>query len=189
MTTSFAIYTLNRFGYDAAQNGYLFAYIGILAIIIQGGIFERLAKVLGATTLIVTGCFLLAASLFAVPFVGPDSGGLAALLIGIAFFAVGNSIASPALTSLASKSAGDREQGKALGIMQSGASLARAIGPVIAGILLNGSWIKVGSIKNVDDHALLATFWTAAAINFAGFVIAFIFAARGKGAELDTHAA
>ncbi|MGI9036459.1 MAG: MFS transporter, partial [Pyrinomonadaceae bacterium] len=105
MTTSFSLYTMNRFGYNAEQNGYLFAYIGILAVILQGGLFGKLAKKFGEPRLVVFGCAMLTASLFAVPYVSPQSGGLTGLLIGTAFFALGNSIASPALTSLASKNA------------------------------------------------------------------------------------
>jgi DHA1 family tetracycline resistance protein-like MFS transporter len=169
MTTSFALYTQERFGYDAEQNGWLFAYIGILAVLMQGGIFGRLAHAIGEAALLVAGSLILAASLFMVPYVGPQWGGLAGLLVGMAFFAVGNSLANPAATSLASKVAGEHEQGKALGIMQSGASLARAVGPFIAGFLLNTAAGKV------DDHSLAVTFWTAAGIMFAAFVGALLF--------------
>lgn len=181
MTTAFALYTMNRFGYDAAQNGYLFAYIGILAVLIQGGVFGRLADHVGESTLVTAGCILLAASLFAVPFVGPQTGGLAALLIGIAFFSIGNSLASPALSSLASKNAGDHEQGKALGVMQSGASLARAVGPLIAGYLLNNALGQTNSIGQIDDISLQRTFWTAAAIMAAAFVASVYFGWTSKG--------
>ena len=175
MTTSFAIYTLNRFGYDAAQNGYLFAYIGIMAVIIQGGVFGRLAERFGETPLVVAGCFMLAASLAAVPYVGPQFGGLAGLLVGTALFAIGNSIASPALSSLASKTASENEQGKALGVMQSGASLARAIGPLIAGFLLNNAIGQNNAINTVNDLQLQRTFWTAAAIMLAAFITSVYF--------------
>ena len=37
MTTSFSLFTMFRFGYDAQHTGYLFAYVGILAVIVQGG--------------------------------------------------------------------------------------------------------------------------------------------------------
>ncbi|MEP6789270.1 MAG: MFS transporter, partial [Acidobacteriota bacterium] len=139
MTTAFSLYTMQRFGYDAEQNGYLFFYIGVLAVILQGGLVGRLSAAFGESRLVVAGCLMLTISLFAVPFVGPTSGGLTGLLLGIALFSIGNSIASPALTSLASKNASDADQGKALGVMQSGASLARAIGPVVAGVLLNNA--------------------------------------------------
>ncbi len=174
MTTSFALYTQERFGYDAEQNGWLFAYIGILAVLMQGGIFGRLAHAVGEAALLVAGSLILASSLFMVPYVGPQWGGLAGLLVGMAFFAVGNSLANPAASSLASKVAGEHEQGKALGIMQSGASLARAVGPFIAGFLLNTA------AGVVNDHSLAVTFWTAAGIMFAAFLGALWFARNVK---------
>ena len=177
MTTSFALYTMERFGYDAEQNGYLFAYIGILSILMQGGIFGRLVHRVGEAPLVVAGSLLLAGSLFAVPYVGPQWGGLTGLLIGMACFGIGNSLASPALTSLASKAAPDHEQGKALGIMQSGASLARAIGPLIAGVLMNTA------AGVVTDHSLQVTFWTASAIMFAAFLGSLLFAKNGRVVE------
>jgi MFS transporter, DHA1 family, tetracycline resistance protein len=176
MTTAFALYTMSRFGYDAEQNGYLFAYIGILSILMQGSIFGRLADQFGEAILVVIGSLMLAASLFAVPYVGPQSGGLAALLVGMAFFAIGNSLASPALSSLASKNAADHEQGKAMGVMQSGASLARAVGPLLAGILLNTA------VGRVSDHSLLVTFWSAAGIMFTAFIGSVYFARASSAA-------
>jgi DHA1 family tetracycline resistance protein-like MFS transporter len=172
MTTVFVQYTAFRFNYTPEQNGYLFAYIGVLAIVIQGGLFARLVKVLGETWITVIGCLLLAASLFAVPFVGPAAGGLTALLIGIAFFSIGNSISSPALSSLASKEAHDTAQGRTLGIMQSAASLARAIGPALSAFLL----YSATAVNNISDYTLYRTFWTAAAIMLAAVLIAIYFA-------------
>jgi DHA1 family tetracycline resistance protein-like MFS transporter len=174
MTTSFALYTQERFGYNAEHNGWLFAYIGILAVLMQGGIFGRLAAKFGEAPLVVVGSLLLAGSLFLVPYVGPQWGGLAGLLAGMAFFAVGNSLSSPAIQSLASKAAGEHEQGKALGTMQAGASLARAVGPFLAGFLLNTA------AGVVNDHSLQITFWTAAAIMVAAVAGAVVFARSGS---------
>jgi len=172
MTTVFVQYTSFRFGYTPEQNGYLFAFIGVLAIVLQGGVFARLVAKFGETKLVVIGCILLAASFFAVPFVGPATGGLTALLIGIAFFSIGNSLSSPALTSLASKEAPEESQGKTLGILQSSASLARAIGPALSAFLLYSATAP----QNIDDHTLYRTFWTAAAIMVLTVVISLYFA-------------
>jgi DHA1 family tetracycline resistance protein-like MFS transporter len=180
MTTVFVQYTAYRFGYTPEQNGYLFAYIGILAVVLQGGIFARLVKRFGESRLVVVGCLLLAASFFAVPFVGPAFGGLTALLIGIAFFSIGNSLSSPALTSLASKEAHDEAQGKTLGIMQSAASLARAIGPALSAILLYSAIAP----DNISDSTLYRTFWTASAIMLASLLLAVYFANMRKRENL-----
>ena len=77
MTTSFSLYTMFRFGYDAQHTGYLFAYVGVIAVIMQGGLIGRLVKRFGELPLVIVGAFLFAGSLFAVPFVGPQAGGLA----------------------------------------------------------------------------------------------------------------
>jgi MFS family permease len=119
---------------------------------------------------------LLTASFFAVPFVGPETGGLTALLVGIAFFSIGNSLSSPALTSLASKEAHDEAQGKTLGILQSAASLARAIGPALSAFLLYSATAP----GNLSDYTVYRTFWTAAAIMLVTVLISLYFAKTGE---------
>ena len=178
MTTSFSLYTMFRFGYDAQHTGYLFAYVGIIAVIIQGGLIGRLVKRFGELPLVIVGALCFAISLFAVPFVGPAAGGLAALLIGGGVFSMGNSLATPALTSLASKSVGPAEQGSVLGVTQSVASLARAFGPFLAAVLINSSVAHLGADgapHYMSDRSLFVTFWTGAAIMFVAFVLAFYF--------------
>src|SRR5688572_14394366 len=178
MTTSFSLYTMFRFGYDAQHTGYLFAYVGIIAVIIQGGLIGRLVKRFGELPLIIVGALFFAISLFAVPFVGPAAGGLGALLLGGGVFSMGNSLATPALTSLASKSAGAKEQGTVLGVTQSVASLARAIGPSVAALLIASPIAHIGAdgvAHYMSDDSLFVTFWTGAAIMLVAFFVAFYF--------------
>jgi len=181
MTYAFVLYTAYRYGYTAEQNGYLFAYVGVVAIIGQGVLFGRLAHRFGESLLVVVGCFLMVASLFAVPLVGPQAGGLVGLLIGTAVLSFGNALASPGLTSLASKTADEHTQGRTLGIMQSGASLARAIGPIIGGFLLNNT------MNTMDDFTLKRTFWTASAIMFVAFLVAIYFTRNYRGVNVVEH--
>ncbi|MDQ2936167.1 MAG: MFS transporter [Acidobacteriota bacterium] len=179
MTTSFSLYTMFRFGYDAQHNGYLFAYVGVLAVIIQGGLIGRLVKRFGELPLVVVGALLFAGSLFAVPFIGPARGGLLGLLIGGGIFSIGNSLSGPALTSLASKSVGPAEQGGVLGVTQSAASLARAVGPSLAALLIHSAIMHMGAdgkLHYMSDHSLLVTFWTASAIMLVTFITALYFA-------------
>ena len=178
MTTSFSLYTMFRFGYDAQHTGYLFAYVGLIAVIIQGGLIGRLVKRFGEMPLVIFGAFCFAISLFAVPFVGPAAGGLAGLLIGGGVFSMGNSLAGPALTSLASKSVEAEQQGVVLGVTQSTASLARAVGPFLAAVLINSSIAHLGAdgaTHYMSDYSLFVTFWTAAAIMLLAFFLAFYY--------------
>ena len=168
MTTTFAYFTMHRFGYDATHNGWLFAYVGLLAVVVQGGLIGRLVKRFGEMRLVVAGAVLLTVNLLILPFVGPVWGGLTALMLVMTGFSLGNSLATPSLTSLASKSADETEQGGVMGVTQSAASLARAVGPVLGGLLIYSATAP----RHLDDRSLRATFWAAAGIMFAALLVA-----------------
>src|SRR6059058_325789 len=131
MTATFSLFLMFRFGYDAFHNGWIFAFVGIISAFIQGGLIGRLVKKFGEPSLVIAGALLFSGSLFATPFVTPVIGVVGILLIG-AVSAIGNALMAPSLTSLASKSASAAEQGGVLGVTQSVASLARAVGPSVA---------------------------------------------------------
>ncbi|HEV2704454.1 MAG TPA: MFS transporter [Pyrinomonadaceae bacterium] len=175
MTTTFALYTLFSFGYDAQHNGYLFAYIGIIAVIVQGTLIGSLVKRWGEVRLVLVGAAILATSLLILPFVGPHAhGGLAELLLLLAANSIGNSLATPALNSLASKSVSAAEQGSAMGVTQSAASLARIIGPIIGGWLIYSA--TAPAPHHIDTNTLRLTFWAASAIMFAALLLTAYFA-------------
>ena len=165
MTYAFVLFTAHRYGYNAEQNGYLFFYVGVVAIIGQGVLFHRLVKTMGETKLTVIGCLLMAGSLLVFPFLGPAAGGLTALLAVTAVLSIGNAFASPSLTSLASKISPEDKQGTSLGIMQSGASLARAIGPLVGGVLLNDA------MNRVSDQTVFRTFAAASGLMFVAMMV------------------
>lgn len=194
MTTAFSLYTMFRFNYDAAQTGYLFFFIGVIAVVMQGGLIGALSHKFGEARLVTIGSLILVIAFFLVPFVSPTTfgelsnfaesfsqtrgiwlpshfGGLIALLLGIAFFSIGNSISTPSLTSLGSRFAPPDEQGATLGVLQSAASLARAIGPALAGILLYSATAP----KNIDDLSLFRAFWTASGVMLVAFLVSLYF--------------
>ena len=179
MTTSFSLYTMFRFGYDAQHTGYLFAYVGILAVIVQGGLIGRLVKRFGELPLVIVGAFLFAGSLFAVPFRRTAGGRTAGTAGRRRPFSIGNSLSAPSLTSLASKSVGAGEQGSVLGVTQSVASLARAVGPALAALLIHSAIAYQGADGQshfMSDHSLFVTFWTGSAIMFVALLLAIYFA-------------
>ena len=185
MTTTFGLFTMYRFGYDAHDTGWLFVFVGIIGAIIQGGLIGRLVKRFGELPLVVTGALLFSASLFAIPFTGPHTGLLTLLLVG-GTFSIGNSLSTPALTGLASKSVGRGEQGGVLGVTQSVASLSRTVGPLIAaGLILSAPTIGYDQKPHeMSDQSLRVTFWAAAAIMFAAFLLAVYFA-RAYAADYE----
>ena len=187
MTATFSLFLMFRLGYDAFHNGWIFAFVGVISAIIQGGLIGRLVKRFGESLLVIIGVLLFSLSLFAIPFVTPATGLLVILTIGAAT-SIGQALSAPSLSSLASKSASAGEQGGVLGVMQSVASLARAVGPSLAAILIYSAVAHVGfdgQAQKMSDASILRTFWTAAAIQFVGLLLAIYFA-RAYGGEYST---
>ncbi len=133
---TFAVYLKQRLlpGSDARHSvvitGYVFAYIGVLIVIIQGFLIRRLVKRFGEPDLVVAGIGLMALGFLAFPFAPV----LALLLVGPMIpISIGNGLNGPSLRSLVSRRA--TAQGAALGLSASFDSLARATGPATAGYL------------------------------------------------------
>ncbi len=158
LTATFALFTNHKFGFDATHNGYLFAYLGLLGAIIQGGLIGRLVKTFGDKTLAVAGIALLAAAMFLMP----QSETLTTLMLVNTAIAIGNSLATPTLNGIASKSVDTAHQGIVLGVMASSASLARIIGPVLGGFLLS---------RDPDPIYGRTPYWTGAAIMIVALAV------------------
>ncbi len=141
MTALYALFMDHRFGFDAKHTGYVFAGIGVIGVIIQGGMIRHMVKKYGERKLAAFGAILLALSLFALA-VSKELGGITALLAASAGLAIGNSFLTPTLNGLLSRSVDKRWQGRALGLMQSSGSLGRAVGPAI------GGWVATFDISS-----------------------------------------
>src|SRR5258708_1412876 len=96
MTASFSLFMMFRLGYDAWHNGWIFAFVGVISAIVQGGLIGRLVRHFGEPALVIIGGLLFSASLFAIPFVGPATGLLAILAIGAAT-SIGQALSAPSL--------------------------------------------------------------------------------------------
>src|SRR5437764_4517485 len=178
MTASFSLFMMFRLGYDAFHNGWIFAFVGVISAIIQGGLIGRLVKQFGEPWLVIIGSLLFTASLFVVPFVRSNTGLVTILLIAAAT-SIGQALSAPTLSSLASKSASAAQQGTVLGVMQSVASLARAVGPTLAAVLIYSAVAHMGfngQRQKMSDASIVHTFWTAAAIQLVAVLIALYFA-------------
>lgn len=129
LEATFALMTARKFGFDARANGYLFAYIGILITIVQGGLTGRLARTLGERRMISVGLFCMIFGLGLLPY----SVGLKSLMLVLVVLVGGHGSTNPSISSLISQAASAEDQGGILGVAQSLASLARILGPVWGG--------------------------------------------------------
>ena len=162
MTTLFALFTEKRFGYDAHQTGYVFGFIGIIAVILQGGLIGRLVKMFGETALSRTGLLLMAAALYCLPFVTT----LPMLLLVSALLAIANGLVNPTLNGLASQMIDRSWQGRALGLMQSAGSAGRLVGPLL------GGWLLMFDLSKPFGYYARTPFFVSAGILVIAFVLA-----------------
>ncbi len=121
-----------HFGLSEMHIGYTFAYVGLLAVIIQGGLIGKFNTWFGERNLLVIGTLLVALGLFGMPFVPTDHFSLE--LVCMTFLSLGNALLTPTVSSLLSSFAPDGMQGKILGTNQSVGSLARVVGPAVGGL-------------------------------------------------------
>jgi MFS family permease len=121
----------DRFGFTAKQNGIMLAYLGVCSIITQGMIVRRMLKTQSETTVLSKG--LISATIgFAIVGFAPN---VPVLAIGLGILAVGAGLVNPATSGLISLYSAENEQGRVLGIFRSLGSLARAVTPVLAGVV------------------------------------------------------
>ena len=143
METTFAMWSERKFHWGPQQNGYLFAYVGLLVALIQGGLVGRLVRRFGEANLIVQGAVALAIGMLLIPF----SDGLPMLLIAMAIVAYGFGIITPSMNSLISLQVGPGEQGGVMGVTRSATTMARVLGPAWAGtmfMVLGKDWPYFG---------------------------------------------
>ena len=134
LESTFAMWSRRQFGWGPEQNGYLFAFIGLLSALIQGGLIGRLARRFGEARLVVQGAVALAIGIALIPF----STNVVVLVLAMSLAGYGFSIISPSLNSLISLQSSEDEQGGIMGVTRSASTMARFIGPAWAGLLFGG---------------------------------------------------
>jgi len=175
MTTNYALFTFHRFGYDQKHNGYIFAFIGLVGAVVQGGMLRPLLKRMSEKAIAICGIILLGIGLAILP----NSTTLSFLLVATCIIGIGNSFITPTLNGLASRSAERAWQGRVIGLMQSAGSLGRWVGPFAAGKLLMMD--AAGDPKFYGR----TPFWVAAAI----MALSLVFALRLPAKPITAKAA
>ncbi|RAP28761.1 hypothetical protein DID78_04510 [Candidatus Marinamargulisbacteria bacterium SCGC AG-343-D04] len=123
---TFSVFTDHMYNYSTKQNSFLFMYLGIIAILVQGIFMRKSFSSLGF--LVFLGCGLLSIGFFGM-FISSST---TLLLVFLTFVAVGFSFVNTFLPSLYSLYLSESNRGVALGIYESIGSICRMIGPIIA---------------------------------------------------------
>lgn len=125
MENTYSFLATDRYALDQQKVFYLFAYIGVLVVIVQGGLIGPLTRRFGEKPLLVVGLVLQGTGLALLPF----GSSLAWLLAATAPMSIGSGLSTPALSALLSRWARADDQGGTLGVGQSAAAFARIVGP------------------------------------------------------------
>lgn len=133
MQGTFALWAEHTLGYGPTQIGYIFSFVGIGAIITQLLILPRVVNRFGERPVFIYATLLLALGLLVMPF----SLHFGLLILANLLLILGNGLAGSTSQSIASENVNPEEYGGTMGIMQSGSSLGRILGPVIGGYLFN----------------------------------------------------
>jgi multidrug resistance protein len=129
LESTFVLLAKHRYGLDQRECGYLFAYLGMMSVVVQGGLVGRLSARFGENRLLLGGYLMQVPALLLIPFM-PSTGWL---LVALAMMAMGGGVAGPSLNSLLSKLAPADRRGEVFGVTQSLGSLARVLGPAWGG--------------------------------------------------------
>jgi DHA1 family tetracycline resistance protein-like MFS transporter len=129
----FQVYLIKQYDFSQVQIGQMFGYIGIWIAITQGGITRLVSKRFSSPQILQVTLLGLSLSLWLI--LGPSA--LWMLFVTQPLVALFQGLSQPNLTSIVSVLTPKDTQGEILGIQQSVQSLAFAIPPIIAGVVVS----------------------------------------------------
>jgi MFS family permease len=126
--------------------GYVFAFSGLIGVVIQGGGMGSLVKSFGESKLVQMGFATMAVGFGMLGYVY----GVPYLLLATGLLTFGAAILRPSLTALITMRAARHRQGMVIGLMQSLMSIAQIIAPIIGGVLIQSqllsTWAVAGTV-------------------------------------------
>ena len=137
---SFVLLLRDYLDFDARQTGWLFTYIGVCIILVQGGLINTAVRRFGEIGTVGFGASLLVIGqiltvIMAVGLLVGNDYPLVQMLIVTTAVCFGFGFSNPALTAAASNAAGKTTMGGSLGIVQGFGALGQVSGLVLAGPL------------------------------------------------------
>ncbi|MFT5288342.1 MAG: MFS family permease [Planctomycetota bacterium] len=121
----------DRLGYKPTDMKWIFAYSGVIIVIVQGGFVRRMAPKIGEKRLAIAGLVLFIPGLALIS----QAQGTGLLYFGLTFLGIASALVVPTLSALASLYSPANRQGLALGTFRSMGALARVVGPIFGGLL------------------------------------------------------
>jgi MFS transporter, DHA1 family, tetracycline resistance protein len=131
---TFTFFCADLFGIDERGTGYVLAFIGVVAALVQGGLVRAVAPRFGEPALMRAGTLIQALAFAGLVGAGTLTSRVLLLASG-GVLALGNGLTQPATSAFISRRAPLDRQGGTLATNQSFASLGRTFGPALGGWL------------------------------------------------------
>lgn len=163
----FALYTQEKFSFDAGSTGYMMAVIGVIMIINQGFLMKNFwLKRFDEAKLEIWLILIMA-----VGFVIMASSSLYVFLVGILIMVICQSVLRAVMSSRITGFSDPQKKGEVAGIMSALMTLGMTVGP-----------LAIGGIYGLNAHL---PFIISGVILFVAFIIAFVF--RDSASEKKFH--
>ncbi|MFT3851402.1 MAG: MFS transporter [Ilumatobacteraceae bacterium] len=167
---TFSLFAGRRFDLTESGVSVVFLLIGLVLVVMQGGVYHRLARrhdvarvYLGGVLSISLGLALTGAAT-----VWPT------LVVALILLGIGQGVANPAITTLVAHHAPPQRRGEAMGFQQSAYAVARVVGPAAAGALFDQAiWspYAVAAVLSALGAVLLAGWRITGGAPVAGRVV------------------
>jgi len=127
------ILTIEFYNFSSLELSYLFIYIGLIQIFLQGFLIGKLVARVGEEKLIIAGPMLMGIGIFLMPIFES----VYLFFVASALMAVGFGMVNTAIPALISKKTQLEEQGRVLGVAGSVVSIANIPGPLLGGLIID----------------------------------------------------
>ena len=128
---SFALWTDRQYQWGPRENGFLFAYIGVVLVIVQGLLVGRVTSWLGEKRLILAAGLAAAIGMALFP-VARD---VWVMVVAAGLLAAGIGFAEPTLNAVLSHAVTAKQRGTVMGAAASSRGLGMVFGPTLAGLI------------------------------------------------------
>jgi DHA1 family tetracycline resistance protein-like MFS transporter len=160
--STFALFSERMFGLTASSIGYVFAFVGVIMVVVQGFLVGRAAKFLGEHHVVPASLAVVAAGLLMLP----ATQSMEAMLVASGIMSAGMGFNNPSLMSLISRYSSAEDQGGVMGLIQSLNSLARIVGPVWGGFAFDRlgigmPYISGAAVMAVASALAVRALWKA----------------------------
>jgi MFS transporter, DHA1 family, tetracycline resistance protein len=138
ITVVFPLFTAQVIGFGRRETSMFFVLMGVSSAVVQGWLLGKLAPRTGERALMIGGSLLLTLGLALIPVSHSVGGGgvhWALFLFALVALSAGTGFVWPAAAALLSRTTREEDQGRALGMLHSIASMARVIGPLLIGVV------------------------------------------------------